>query len=660
MANPFTHVLHDIVRDPRWAGGSLEDALQALAEAASRALRSDRVSFWDLHDDGIRCEHLFDVSTGIVETGAFLAFADCPEYFEAISGARVVAVDDAPNDPRTRGLAEGYLVPLNIGAMLDAPILIGGAMAGVVCHESRGAPRSWTEPEKSFAASIGDLVALARQSARLRATEERLRRREREVRIALRAAAVGDWAWDMREDSVRWSADVGPLFGKPEGWQPPDLDTYMALIHPEDRPLLGEALEDAILAGGDYFVEHRVCWDDGTVHWLQCRGQVLFEDGQPIRVTGIAADHTERRELERRLQRSDRLESLGRLAGGVAHDFNNLLTAILGSSELLRLELTHQSQHQRLDTLESAASRAANLTRQLLAFSRRLPTRPRVIDLSATVRESASLIERLLGEDIALDIQVDEVLWVRADATQIEQVVMNLAVNARDAMPDGGRLSIRTAAATLDHEPSAALFVEDTGAGIPASVLRHIFDPFFTTKDEHQGTGLGLAMCHGIVEEYGGTIDVESEVGRGSTFCVLLPLDQAPQPSVPPGSQAEPAAGGAARNVLLIEDDRMVATLLLEVLRQEGHQVTHLTNGHAAIAWLEHHRPQAVITDVVLEGARGTEVASVARRYAPHLPVLMITGYAPDELPDALDDVEVLHKPFRMNDVRAWLGRLPE
>ena len=661
MSRDSAEVLHRLVRDPRWYAGGLEEALRALTEASSRALGTSRVSVWELVEGGssIRCACLYDTESGAYQSGARLAVDDCPEYFQAIADARIVAVGDALRDTRTRGLGPGYLEPNRIGAMLDAPIVLDGRMSGVVCHESRHGPRDWSEAERALAASVGDLAALAYQSERRRLAEDALRRREEEMRLALEAARVADWSWDMQTQQIRWSAEVGPLFGRPKGWQPADYEEYLALIHPDDHASLMRAVQEAMDGRGDYYIEHRGFTPAGDIRWFQSRGRVAFDEGgQALAITGVIADHTTRRELESRLVRAERLESLGRLAGGVAHDFNNLLSAIMGSCELLGLQARDEQMRERLSVIERAVDRAAGLTGQLLAFSRQLPRPPRPVNLTETLRSSLELLERVLGADITLDVHAPEPAWILADPTQLEQIVINLSVNARDAMPDGGRLSFRLGERVREGVAYAELVVRDTGSGIPPENLERVFEPFYTTKTDQSGTGLGLATCHGIVHQYGGRITVESQLGQGTTFWIELPKTL-PGDATPPESASRFVESGKRHHVLVLEDDPDLADILCEVVQRDGHGTTHFTNGDEAMAWLaEGHSPTAMISDVVLEGARGTEVILSAQRLLRDIHILLITGYAPEAVPAALSDVPMLTKPFRSDQVHRWLASI--
>jgi signal transduction histidine kinase len=376
-----------------------------------------------------------------------------------------------------------------------------------------------------------------------------------------------------------------------------------------------------------------------------------------------AAVRRERRQLEEQLQHSQRMEAVGRLAGGIAHDFNNVLTAVLGSIELLLLDAPPDRPHrEELDIIRDAATRARDLIRQLLAFSARQVLQPMVIDLNRLVKDIAKLLRRLIGEDIALETTLAPALGaVRVDTAQIEQVLVNLAVNARDAMPQGGRLAIETDNVEMDgtRAPPAAtvpagryvlLQVSDSGVGIDALVQAHLFEPFFTTKPRGKGTGLGLATVYGIVRQSEGHVTVESTPGRGATFRIYLPRVEAPlDPTESPSPVAAPAAG--TETILLAEDERLVRVLAQKVLERAGYRVLVATGGTEALALAEHHDGpiHLLLTDVVMPEMNGRELARRLAALRPGVRVLYMSGYADEAVAQhgVLDPgTAFLQKPF--------------
>ena len=376
-----------------------------------------------------------------------------------------------------------------------------------------------------------------------------------------------------------------------------------------------------------------------------------------------AAVRRERRQLEEQLQHSQRMEAVGRLAGGIAHDFNNVLTAVLGSIELLLLDAPPDRPHrEELDIIRDAATRAKDLIRQLLAFSARQVLQPMVIDLNHLVKDVAKMLRRLIGEDVALETTLAPGLGaVRVDTGQIEQVLVNLAVNARDAMPQGGRLAIATGNVELDGtraSPAATvpagryvlLQISDTGVGMDAPVQAHVFEPFFTTKPRGKGTGLGLATVYGIVRQSGGHITVESALGQGATFRIYLPRVEAPLDAARgPSPVGAPAAGN--ETILVAEDERLVRVLAQKVLERAGYRVVVAVGGADALALAERHAGpiHLLLTDVVMPEMNGRELARRLAALRPGLRVLYMSGYADEAVAQhgVLDPgTAFLQKPF--------------
>ena len=389
----------------------------------------------------------------------------------------------------------------------------------------------------------------------------------------------------------------------------------------------------------------------------------------------VIMDVTGRRELEEQLRQAQKMEAVGRLAGGVAHDFNNLLMVIKGHSELLLNTLDSSDQIARkIEQIDKSADRASALTRQLLAFSRRQVLQPQVMNINSTLEEMGKLLPRLIGEDIELIIRADKNLGsVRADASQMEQVIMNLAVNARDAMPNGGKLVIETMNENIDPSftathpfmkpgPYVLLVVTDNGTGMDAETQGHIFEPFFTTKEKGKGTGLGLAMVYGIVKQSGGFIWVYSELGKGTSFKIYLPqvvqteeqpVSQRPSLELPRGSET----------VLLTEDEQDVREIARQFLESGGYRVIEAKNGAEAMRLAAEHRGeiQLLVTDMVMPGMTGQELA--VRLQAEHagLNVVFMSGYsehAATEMIDADPSVRLLTKPFSRSAILRAVGEV--
>jgi PAS domain S-box-containing protein len=387
---------------------------------------------------------------------------------------------------------------------------------------------------------------------------------------------------------------------------------------------------------------------DGSLIFVRESSKVIRDDEGRVRYyEGTVEDITERRSLEEQLRQSQKMDAIGRLAGGVAHDFNNLLTAILGYGALIGHALPEgDPARERADEIVKAATRAATLTRQLLTLSRGQVLEPTLLNLNVVVADMEEMLRRLIGEDLEVVTSFDPALgFVKADAGQMEQVVLNLAINARDAMPQGGRLTIETAGVQLDHTYTRAhvgvtpgayvmLAVSDTGCGMDTEIQSHIFEPFFTTKEPGRGTGLGLATVYGIVKQSGGAIGVYSEVGRGSTFRIYLPrVAGGVEPGEPPPPSWELQRG--TERILLVEDDAMVRNFTTSLLRESGYTVLEAGDPSDALALLAEGAPiDLVVTDIVMPRMSGPDLASRLAVSRPGMRVLFVSGYAGSHVTD--------------------------
>jgi two-component system, cell cycle sensor histidine kinase and response regulator CckA len=421
-----------------------------------------------------------------------------------------------------------------------------------------------------------------------------------------------------------------------------------------------------LLAKRKSFKDVEVEWKrkDGTLTKARCSGLLVKDEGEEEAYFEVfAEDATEKRLLERQLQVAQKMEAVGRLSGGIAHDFNNLLGVIIGYSQVLKKKLGEANPlREHAEEIEKAGQRAASLTRQLLAFSRQQVLAPAVLELNALLTDLGKMLPRLIGEDVELALQLDPRIGrVKADQSQIEQVVMNLVVNARDALPRGGRLVIETANVNLDeaytlHHPGSRvgpyvmLSVTDNGTGMNVETLAHLFEPFFTTKERGKGTGLGLATVYGVVKQSGGYVWVDSELGKGSSFKVYLPqIDEpvsAPTPAVLPADSFR-----GEETILLVEDADALRKLAHALLEQNGYHVLAAENGEAAlkIAEQNHERIHLLLTDVIMPGMTGRTLADRLIALRTGLKVLYMSGYTDSAIADqgVLEPgTYLLHKPF--------------
>jgi PAS domain S-box-containing protein len=451
---------------------------------------------------------------------------------------------------------------------------------------------------------------------------------------------------DVGSNGVTYGGNYKGVLGYSEQEMSGGLRRWEDLIHPDDCTAFRQQMARVISTLGPFHLEYRVRKKDGTYLTAKDDGYFISDHARNVvRMVGFVVDITNQRTAEQRLLQAHKMEAIGSLAGGVAHDFNNLLTIIKGYSDLSLEQLDRGSPlRPNIEAIREAAGRAAALTRQLLAFSRKQQVALRVLDLNSAVANMDRMLRRLIGEDIILVTQLNPNLtYVRADPVQIEQIILNLAVNARDAMPNGGNLTIETSNVELDEEyadkqlgmrpgPYVMLAVSDSGTGMDEETRAHIFEPFFTTKERDKGTGLGLSTVYGIVKQSGGHIWVYSEPGRGTSFKIYFPQVEA-QLSPAEAPKAERSKGGS-ETVLLVEDEEGVRTLARKILERDGYCVLEACHGAEAtsIAQQHHGKIDLMVTDVVMPGMSGRALAkSMAARW-PNMKVLFLSGYTNDAI----------------------------
>jgi PAS domain S-box-containing protein len=476
---------------------------------------------------------------------------------------------------------------------------------------------------------------------------ERLGESEERLRVALHAARMGIWRWHLPTNTQRLDGSMARLLGLGRGEVVESYEQFREHIHPEDRAQVDAAFGEATQSGEDMHMEFRVVWPDGSIRWLMGHGQaVRGADGKPEYLTGAAIDVTERKTAEDRLLQAQRMDAVGHLAGGVAHEINNMMTAVLGFSALVLQRLRDDPLATEVRQIQRAADRAATITKQLLAFSRRQLLRPQVLDLNELVGGMEHMLRRMLGEDkvFALDLGADRGR-VRADPSHMEQVLLNLALNARDAMPTGGTFTIRTRKVVMPHRveskttedelpPGAYMLlgVTDTGLGMDAATRARVFEPFFTTKPVGQGTGLGLATAFGIVRQSGGTIRVYSAPGQGTTFNIYLPeVTDATEPTELDTTHRLERGRG---NVLVVEDDSLVREVTCRTLQAQGYRCLEAANGDEALDLVRQgdHEIDVVVTDVIMPRMGGRELAEQMAELRPAIPVLFMSAYASHEV----------------------------
>ena len=628
------------------AGASWEDAAPGLLESLGRATAASRAYIFQLGTDESRqafASQRFEwVAEGVTPE------IDNPELQHVVLAERGLAdleraierdevqsllVRDLPT--RARELMEAQ----SILSLLLVPIVVESTPWGFVGFDDCELERSWSPAEtdalRAAASVLGAAIARERSEAVVRAQQSMVR-------------AVFDSSFDaiFVLDDTRRVVDVNDaaatfhdraredVLGRP-------LDELLTV---EQRDGAEERWQD-LLTGGDAVGEARLVRPDGTTLDVEVSARPQFLPGLSI---AFLRDVTERRRLEERLQASQRLESMGRLAGGVAHDFNNLLTAITGYTDLaIDRAAGDPGLLEDLTEIQRAADRAADLTRQLLAFGRRQVRSPQPLDLGTVVTDVEPMLRRLLGDAVGLQIRHEaSTPPVFADPGQLEQVVVNLAMNARDAMPDGGTLTIATYPRTRDGLACAALEVSDSGVGMGAETRARAFEPFFTTRPD--GVGLGLASVYGIVAQSDGTVEVTSEPGRGSTFTVVLPASDAAA-AEPSATEPDGVAAGS-ETILLVEDEEVVRSLAARVLEEQGYRVLASRDGHEALEVADTYEGEidVLLTDVAMPGLRGHEVADRIAAARPGIRVVFMSGYADETLLGrvAEGDSFLLEKPF--------------
>ena len=525
-------------------------------------------------------------------------------------------------------------------------------------------------------AVTGLAVASAVWSERDRATRA-LQQSEERLRIALDSARMGIWYWSVEHDTLTWDENLRRLYGLGPGDAVTSYEQFIGRVHPEDRESVSRSVQHALATGESLDYEFRILLPDGRVRWIADLGRVGRDlDGTPRYLTGVCLDVTERHASEERLRQSHRMESVGRLAGGVAHESNNQMSVVLGATSFIlsRSDLP-QSVRDDVEHIRRAAERTSAVTAQLLAFSRRQILRPTVIDLNSMVTNWEAVLRRTMGEDCTVILRPgDHVPSIRADAGRLEQVLLNLALNARDAMPKGGTLTVETFLATSRRTtpgrrpgvlvrpgPYAVLAVTDTGHGMDRETLGHVFEPFFTTKGVGHGTGLGLSTVYGIVKQSDGYVWAYSEPGRGSTFKVYLPVvEPEERVALPVRVGSSPRRPGEW--VLLVEDDESVREVARRALEGGGYRVLEAADGAEALARLSGTDGAIglVLTDVVMPGMSGRELADRIAELRPGTPVLFTSGYTDGDIVrrGLLDPgAAFVQKPFDPDTIRPGRAR---
>lgn len=486
-----------------------------------------------------------------------------------------------------------------------------------------------------------------RQSEMLRSKLIRLeaiqRKTEYRLKEAQQLAHIGFWELDLQEDKLFWSDEIYRIFEiQPEQFDA-TYEAFLELVHPDDREMVNQAYLDSLKTQEPYDLIHRLLFQDGRTKYVHEHCRTLFDDsGKPLRSFGTVQDISELKSMEHQLIQSQKMESVGRLAAGVAHEINNILTGILGYCELaLVREQTDPNLHECLTQISHSGEKAANVVQQLLAFGRKDISNPKLFDLHSAVQQLQKLLKKMIGEDIQLRTRLDaDQNIVYGDQGLIEQAIVNLVINARDAMPKGGKITLRTENRSIAVNSSAPshyiiLCVEDEGTGIPPEKLHRVFEPFYTTKAAGKGTGLGLSIVKNIMEQHQSSIDVQSTPGRGTQFSMAFAThnEKPVDPGVP---QIEELPGGS-EHVLLVDDDATVRNFTEFLLKSYGYSCIVAANGNEAFQKAKacSHPIDVLLTDVILPGMNGRELAKSIQTFHPKVLPIFISGYAANVLESA-------------------------
>lgn len=547
---------------------------------------------------------------------------------------------------------------LGVKALVCCPVVSGQQLLALLLVHANER-RTWKENHVRVVQAAAERCWTVIEQ---RSAEAKLEQNATLLRIAERAARLGGWSVELPEFRVIWSDEVCAIHEVPSGTRP-DLEAAMAFYPDEDRQRLREVLEACANDGSAFDIELEFVTSSGARTWVRNVGHAERDaDGHIVRIQGALQDVGERRTLEDQLRQSQKLEAVGRLAGGVAHDFNNLLSVILSYSSIAAGNLHPDSEARReLEEITKAGQRASALTRQLLAFSRHQVLRPQAVNLNEVLVEIEGMLRRVVGEDVNIRLKTRSgVGQVFADQGQLEQVILNLVINARDAMPSGGDLTLETSSVVLDENyararpgvepgPYVVLTVSDTGSGMDAATRAKIFEPFFTTKSGEKGSGLGLATVWGIVTQSNGYVTVDSAPNEGSSFMVYLPHVDCEADARAPARAPRKLSG--SETVLLVEDDQQVRHVMRTILRNHGYEVLEAEDGPNAVKIAGQHGStiDLLLSDVVMPRMRGTKLAEQLLEQHDKLKLLFVSGYAPESVRQngiLKSGAAFLHKPF--------------
>ncbi len=664
--------------DQAIAEGEVDLALRRITRVTAETIGVDRSGVWLLAEDGtqLRCSLLYDLKKKKYSKGEVLKTSEFPSYFKAIRAESRICVSDAETDPRTRELLDIYLTPRGITALLDGEIQKDGNPAGVFSMEYLGGLRHWHVDEEAFAGMIAALVSQVYANAARRQATEALLQSESMLRKSQEAAGIGSYTVDFRNDICAVSAVLNDILGLPQVEKHP-MSALETSIHPGWRDRVVDAHVRAMKNIERFDLEYMIIkGNNGEQRWVHDVGTFEIDElGNAAFMVGTIQDITERKRAEKekeklqiQLLQARKMESVGRLAGGIAHDFNNMLGAITGFAEMAMTQV--DKNHPICEDLKEiceASAKSADLIRRLLTFARKQAIRAEILDLNESVENTLKMIRRLIGEEIELAWKPGpEPHLVKMDPVQLNQVLVNLCINARDAIGKQGKIIIETGFKVFDETHCAGhagyargeyvmLAVSDDGCGMDREVLENVFDPFFTTKSVGKGTGLGLATTYGIVKQNNGFINVYSEPGKGTIFKIYIPMCREQVEKQERGNNKDLLKSGG-ETVLLVEDDHAIKNVTRRMLRKLGYKVldTHLSTDAENVAANHPGRVHLLVTDVVMPGINGVDLAERLLALYPDMKVLYMSGYTPDTIANHIDVgkmVNFLQKPFSIGDL---------
>jgi len=628
------------------ATASLEELQRTSAEWARRLLGAEGTTFV-LRDDG-HCHYVDEAAIAPLWKGQRFPMSECISGW-VMMNRRPVRIEDVFVDER---IPQDVYHRTFVKSMLMAPIGRPDAVGalGVYWDEVRQIP----DHEEALAVCLADAAATTLRNLRL---VEELRCNEERYRRVVE---------DQDEFIVRWRPGGVLTFVNPtcrRAFAAADNEelvgrNFFDLIPDDDRPRVRDKIAGLSLEGPEATDEHRVLFPDGTIGWQEWTDRAIFDDeGFLVEYQSVGRDISQRKELENRIAEIQRMEEIGHLAGGLAHDLNNLLTPVIGYGGMLRDDDLDAGERRRAVTgMLAAAERARDLLRQMLSFSRRDETEARALAIEHVIENFLPILRAIMRDDVRVETDLQPFpATVNASRSAIEQVLLNLAINAQDAMPDGGTLHITLRRQQRDEHDHAVLAVIDDGTGMPPDVAARVFTPFFTTKDPRRGTGLGLSTVRRIVEELGGTIGVDSAPGAGTRFEIYLPATPSGRHPITETVDTFRVARLRTGRILVVEDDAMVREVLAAMLERIGHQPVPVASCAAARLAADERGPfDAAVSDVTLEDGRGPELIAELRRRHPRLPVLFVSGHSREEVDELIGELETwsyLPKPFTTQEL---------